>query len=253
MSTTHDDKRIDLRLDLARGHWELGEEDDTVGCLERAFAEVGDDPRLTQLIGEIEGRASPEAAKRLRVLREVVESYEGGAPEEVELDFAPDPGPDPEAGFEPGDMEKAMGGPVGLELELDESDEPVPTLAEVVHSETGSSGGGSSDGDSSDRDSSDPLVDDEPTDPPARFATSTLAELYAAQGLPKRALDAAEDVLRRNPGDERARALRDRMLAGQSEGDDSDDLARAHARVIEELERWLRNVERLREKQEASR
>ena len=68
------------------------------------------------------------------------------------------------------------------------------------------------------------------------LSTSTLAELLARQGHEDRALLVAEDVLRRNPRDARALALKRRILEGAP--------VRREDRVIEELERWLARARR---------
>jgi uncharacterized protein HemY len=68
------------------------------------------------------------------------------------------------------------------------------------------------------------------------LATATVAELFAEQGLNEKALRVAEDVLRRRPGDERARKLLSR-LAPQTQAPDPR---------IAVLERWLSRVRRRR-------
>ena len=71
------------------------------------------------------------------------------------------------------------------------------------------------------------------------LATSTLAELHARQGHPERALAVAEDVLRRNPEDARARSLRGRLLAEADPG-----AGRTRHEQLSELERWLEALRR---------
>jgi uncharacterized protein HemY len=68
------------------------------------------------------------------------------------------------------------------------------------------------------------------------LSTSTIAELFAEQGLTDKAVRVAEDVLGRNPGDERAR----RLMARLSRPGDP------RTRWIATLERWLGNLERRR-------
>lgn len=77
---------------------------------------------------------------------------------------------------------------------------------------------------------------DEATDELPPLPTSTLAELFAEQGLTDKAVRVARGVLERNPGDERAR----RLLARLARGADSKE------RVIATLERWLANLQRRR-------
>jgi uncharacterized protein HemY len=66
------------------------------------------------------------------------------------------------------------------------------------------------------------------------LATSTVAELFAEQGLSDKAVRVAEDVLRRNPDDERARRLLSRLAPPAPDP------------RIAVLERWLSNVQRRR-------
>jgi uncharacterized protein HemY len=68
------------------------------------------------------------------------------------------------------------------------------------------------------------------------LATSTVAELFAEQGLPDKAVRVAEDVLRRKPDDERARRLLSRLAPPRPVPDPR----------IAVLERWLSNVRRRR-------
>ena len=64
------------------------------------------------------------------------------------------------------------------------------------------------------------------------LTTSTVAELFAEQGLHNKAARVAEDVLRRRPDDTRARSLLSR-LSDLDSGEDSP---------ISRLERWLERV-----------
>jgi len=72
---------------------------------------------------------------------------------------------------------------------------------------------------------------------PAPHVTPTVAQLLADQGHPDRALAVAEDVLRRNPADLRALAVREAITKPGKP-------RREHARTISELERWLGNLAR---------
>jgi tetratricopeptide (TPR) repeat protein len=71
--------------------------------------------------------------------------------------------------------------------------------------------------------------------------SSTVAELLADQGHELKALRVAEEVLRKNPGDERARAVKQRLAPP----------SRERERWIAELERWLANAKKLRHRREA--
>ena len=81
-----------------------------------------------------------------------------------------------------------------------------------------------------------PVWEEDEPDGSLPLATSTVAELFAEQGLGEKAVRVAEDVLRRNPDDERARRLLARLAP------------RTHAPdpVIAVLERWLSRVRRPR-------
>jgi len=77
-------------------------------------------------------------------------------------------------------------------------------------------------------------------DLPAPLATPTLAKLLADQGHAAKALAVADDLLRRNPGDARALAVRDAITAPPARRP-------RRARVVAELERWLANLARRKE------
>ncbi|MEE8557273.1 MAG: hypothetical protein V3T14_05250 [Myxococcota bacterium] len=64
------------------------------------------------------------------------------------------------------------------------------------------------------------------------LTTSTVAELFAEQGLHDKALRVAEDVLRRRPDDDRARSLLSRL----------SDLDREEDSRVSRLESWLGRV-----------
>jgi tetratricopeptide (TPR) repeat protein len=74
-------------------------------------------------------------------------------------------------------------------------------------------------------------------DLPAPLATPTLARLLADQGHADKALAVADDLLRRNPGDVRALAVKESITAGPARRG-------RHGRTIAELERWLANLAR---------
>jgi hypothetical protein len=71
---------------------------------------------------------------------------------------------------------------------------------------------------------------------PAPHVTPTVAKLFAEQGHAARALAVTEDLLRRNPADARALAVREAIT--------KPGKPRAHGRTIAELERWLANLAR---------
>jgi len=75
-------------------------------------------------------------------------------------------------------------------------------------------------------------------DLPAPLASPTLAKLLADQGHAEKALAVADDLLRRNPADARALAVREAITARPARA------AKTHARAIAELERWLANLAR---------
>ena len=68
------------------------------------------------------------------------------------------------------------------------------------------------------------------------LATPTMAQLLADQGHRDQALEVAQDVLRRRPDDEDARALKNELQPGSE----------SNQRVTAELERWLQNLRRRR-------
>jgi hypothetical protein len=81
------------------------------------------------------------------------------------------------------------------------------------------------------------------------MATSTVAGLLADQGHHEEALRVAEEVLRRNPADERARAVRERLDPAWA-----SDRRRARVeRIVAELERWLTNLDSYRTQGDARR
>ena len=72
-------------------------------------------------------------------------------------------------------------------------------------------------------------------DLPAPLASPTLARLLADQGHADKALAVADNLLRRNPGDARALAVKESITARPPRRS-------SHARTIAELERWLQNL-----------
>ncbi|HTO71721.1 MAG TPA: hypothetical protein VMR31_17810 [Myxococcota bacterium] len=73
-------------------------------------------------------------------------------------------------------------------------------------------------------------------DLPAPLETPTFAKLLADQGHSERALVVADNLLRRNPADARALAVREAITARPPR-------RTSHARTLAELERWLHNLE----------
>ncbi len=63
--------------------------------------------------------------------------------------------------------------------------------------------------------------------------TATMAQLLADQGHESRALQVATDAVNRNPDDDRARALRERLVA---------DAPGKRERQVEALESWLASI-----------
>jgi hypothetical protein len=154
-----------IRVELARGHWQLGERVEAVACLERGVSGAPLQPGLLTLVEscleDLESGGAEDLALRLGVLRaQILDAQDGHSAEAV----------------------------------------------------------------------------------PAPLATPTVARLLAEQGHPEKALAVADDVLRRNPGDERALAVR-ASLARPTAPARPPVSARPHpksnARVIAELERWL--------------
>jgi tetratricopeptide (TPR) repeat protein len=75
-------------------------------------------------------------------------------------------------------------------------------------------------------------------DLPAPLASPTLAKLLADQGHSEKALAVTDDLLRRNPADVRALAVRESITAKPVRP------TRTHTRTVAELERWLANLAR---------
>lgn len=151
-----------IRVDLARGHWQIGERGEAIVCLERAAA------------------AFPLHDGLLAFVESCLEDLEAGGAEELALRLA-------------------------------------ALRAQIL----------------------DALDAQDAQAMPAPLATSTVARLLAEQGHPEKALAVADDVLRRNPSDERALAVRASLELPRA--------ARAprpsrNARVIVELDRWLANL-----------
>lgn len=155
--------RVERRLELAAGHWELGEHPEAVVALERA---VSEEPRSERIAALAEGWLQ-------------------------ELD-------------------------PGCEADLRERLHALCVAARA-------------DGDL----------------PPV--ATSTVAELLAEQGHVDQAQRVADEVLRRNPTDERALTVRRRLRPVEpvQTAPTGVDPGRAE-RISSELERWLGNLERRR-------
>ena len=147
---------VEIRMDLARGHWSLGEFDAALECLERAATQdperAGMSELLEALLEDAGAGASPEVVQQIKTMMHVVVS----APQD-----------------------------------------------EVVL--------------------------------PEPLATGTMAGLLAEQGHADQARAVTEDVLRRNPEDKIALAVRTKL--------EPDDTSRKR-RVVLELERWLRNARR---------
>jgi len=152
----------EIRMDLARGHWALGERDDAIFCLERV---VQDDPATSSLLELAESFLAELAGDRDHLLL-------------------------------------------------------TDRLNELCRR----------------------VIDADVRRPPeerSNLSTATLAELLERQGHTEHAIEVADDVLRRDPADERARAVRGRLLAQADPA--PPDSRRAQ---LAELERWLESLRR---------
>ena len=148
-----------IRVDLARGHWQLGERAEAIACLERAVSAL---PLYDGLLAFVEA---------------CLEDLEAGGAEELALRLA------------------------ALRAQLLDAQDELSVEAM-----------------------------------PAPLATSTVARLLAEQGHPEKALAVADDVLRRNPGDARALAVRASLEKTRPA---HRSRSSSNARVVAELERWL--------------
>ncbi len=160
------DEATRIRVDLARGHWQLGERADAVACLERGAA------------------ASPLHDGLLSLVESCLEDLEAGGAEDLALRLA-------------------------------------AIRARIL-------------------DASDAL---DGSHVPSAVATSTVARLLAEQGHPEKALAVADDVLRRNPTDANALAVRASLERPAPAPPRRKQHSNAH--VIAELERWLANLPKL--------
>ncbi len=158
-------RRAEIRLQVAQGHWALGEQAEALAALDRAARE---DPTSQGLLDWID-----------TIRNEVRE------------------------------------GPVASYVEALQ-EQLLPTFRAVESPESASSEAADF-----------PHRDDLP-------ATPTLAELLADQGHRDRALQVTDDVLRDNPANERALAVRARLQVRPHAGDET----------LRTLERWLANLER---------
>lgn len=151
---------VGIRLDLARGHWSLGEHDEAVDCLERALEQ------------------DPASMPALELLESILD----------ELAEVPPATPDLETRLR------------GLRVRC----------SEILPAE---------------QSLRDPVAALSPS-----LATPTMAALLADQGHTERAFEFAQDLLRRDPSDERAAAVHERLRPAGARG----------RREIAVLERWLR-------------
>ncbi|MDX9820535.1 MAG: tetratricopeptide repeat protein [Syntrophales bacterium] len=80
----------------------------------------------------------------------------------------------------------------------------------------------------------------------ADFQTVTMADLYVRQGHLDEALDLLEKILHKDPEDPQAARLiakvREKMATSRMEATGKEK----HSRLIDELQRWLNNIERMR-------
>ena len=87
----------------------------------------------------------------------------------------------------------------------------------------------------------------ESADLPAPLETPTLAKLFAEQGHADKARAVTDSLLRRNPGDRRALAVRESLQAVPAAAAAAPAKRRApqrNTRIVAELERWLGNLGR---------
>lgn len=152
-----------MRLELARVHWALGERAEAIGALERAATQMSDPDALLALVDgcleELEAGDAVDLAARLAGLRaRAIEAIEAR----------------------------------------------------------------------------------ESADLPAPLETPTLAKLFAEQGHSEKALAVTDSLLRRNPGDRRALAVRESLTAARPAAAEPH----ANTRIVAELERWLQNLTR---------
>jgi hypothetical protein len=230
-----DRARVDIRIRLVEGHWALGEYGEAQAALERALDEDCSHPGLRPLVTRLQGAVdSGHAPSELREgLGYLAHRLDGTEPEVA-------PGGGEEAAMEePAEVASAPLVEERADEERPASDEPSPPeedemealplpVAEPAPEESGIE--------------EPPPVAEAPPTPeddaarPSPLATSTMAELFFEQGLHDKAMQVAEDVLRRNPEDERAR----RLLARLSEPTPAPDPR------VAVLERWLSRVRRRR-------
>lgn len=163
-------RRAEIRLQVAQGHWALGEHSEALAALDRAARE---DPTSQALMDWIDAT-----------------------------------------------REEVRDGPIARYLEALQA-QLLPTFRGF--------------GDEADADSADAGLRSGPGAAPHELpATPTLAELLADQGHREKALQITDDVLRKNPADARALAVRDRLKPAP----------RAGERQLRTLERWLVNLKR---------
>lgn len=81
----------------------------------------------------------------------------------------------------------------------------------------------------------------ESADLPAPLETPTLAKLFAEQGHADKALAVTDSLLRRNPGDRRALAVRESL---QAPAPARPRAPHRNTSIVAELERWLGNLGR---------
>jgi tetratricopeptide (TPR) repeat protein len=142
----------EIRLELVRGHWSLGEYEEALTCVGRAVEYDPEDPQLIEVLDQLISESELQPV------------------------------------------------PSGIPAQLAEFRERI-TLADPSQGEL-------------------------------ELATVTMAELLEQQGHPERAAEVAEEVLRRQPDEDRAQQLLARLTAELG--------ARDH--VLTELERWLSNA-----------
>ena len=180
-----------MRLDLACGHWELGEHDLALLCLERAVGEAPDALELRRVIAAWTPKSPPAVRRQLLELELRLVPVEGGGPTPAIYDIC--------------------------ELQLDDESRPGAEQPDAAAS----------------REFTPQAAPDAEAGGLPPLATSTVAELLADQGNFEQAVHVADDVLRRNPSDARAQAVRNLV----------ESKAHPQADAIAALESWLRTIE----------
>lgn len=255
------DREVEIRLRVAEGHWELGEREEALASLDLAAKVLPESRALRQFVESVRGEVEEgPLAFYLDGLRALLI--------EASTETIPDAGLFMPAESLPPGAEAFDAELVDAELVDAEPLEAEPSEAEPIEAEEIEAEPFEAEPLDAGRLEPEP-VDSEPledvplddellegellldteaptTNPGFAFpasgafheplpSTPTVAELLAEQGHTDRALAVTDDVLRRNPRDARALAMRERLVAGDH---------RKSAEVARVLERWLENAVR---------